>query len=1517
MNGNFRFTILLMRFLRIASIALLLFGGRIASAQVRSFSPDPAVFIKEFETHINTAGNKSLNSRFAVFKESWTMGRFSPNQQKSIMRICSDMVAEGMPVQPHFDYMLQSVTAYLEMKLPEKVLQQWQQMTQNLLSQKSGDYLDFLKMTSNLFSSRTLLADNNKKWVVDSSDFDILLEKGEIVVKFPPVNLTCFGPADKMVIVKTAGVFYPAKKVWKGTSGQTNFDRVMPGENVVVKWGKFSVNLEESDYSIDTATLQYSKYFGSSILGKFQDKISFSPDTATVKKSAWPKFSSFANSLEIKGIVGPNATFKGGFTVNGAEINTQTANGEETEINILYKNKKRITLKSKTFKIAQGAAASLKASMVVYVDSATITHPAVNVNFQFIDNKLVINRGTEGLMRAPFYDDYHKVDIDVQQIRWKLDEPFIDFDNINNDQDAKLSSADFYKEMIYARVQGPLSFNPLESLYAFYNRQPEDPATQAMEKELKALIYKNKPEDKPLIEQKLKALQARKKETREFFKANRRMKFSVADYAQFCKMQPEHLKSPFIELHDAGYITYFPEQDSAVFRTKLFRWVQSHEKTRDYDVIRLSSTIAKRSNMSLNLLSHEMNVDGVQKFFFSDSQNVVVVPYEQQITLLKNRRIRFGGMVRAGRFDFFGKKFEFDYGNFLVQSDNIDSLRLYFPDSTGRSLIPIKSVLRNIYGTIYIDKPNNKSGLVNYPEYPIFKSLKGSEVLYDKPSIHGGQYKAETFKFVVDPFTIDSLDNFTIAGLRFDGTFKSDGIFPEFRHYVYIQPDYSLGFVTPTPPGGYTMYRGKGKGEMVMNLSERGFYGEQGDIAFNGSTTKFQRILLLPKAAKGNVDSYDLPQSGIYPQVYASNAEMEWTPYHDKFNITNGPTPIKVFKTGYDFTGTVTQKPSKLTGNGSLKWPEAKFASNEMVFGPNKTAADKANLTIYGADSSKVAFETNDIRGVMDFDTRLGTFTTNKVGSQTRFPFNSYATNLNDYRWDMNGKTLEARTGASMAGTQPYWISTNPTQDSLKFAGVRGIYNLKDYTLNVQQIPFIDVADSRVFLKDGKVTIRENGDMDIVDSAKLIANRIDKFHEIYRSRMKIYGKNKMRGSGLYQYVNKLAQRQEFFLDSIVVNKEKHIEAWGRIDESLNFTLDTKIGYKGFAQILSNEQNIQFTGYVKPLHTFKNILPSAWLRYSDRVDPKNVIINVQDPRDKDNKKQYVGLFVANDSSHVYPLFFSWKRRYSDPDVTNDTGIFYYDHEKQSFFAGSKDKLLNDGLKGSFIQLNEKNHTVHAEGPLDFGLESDNIKFKNAGTADLREGDSSFVFNLAMMLDFPLHKDYVSRLKELFQTSSGSSVNINTEFFKNAVGEMVSDDKTARTIIKNIEKSGEVNGKDEAEYKLILSDATFRWDSKLRGMYCNDNVSVASFAGTPVNKDIKTTMLLEHKRGGENMYIYFDFGGNEWIYINLTKTVANILSSDQKLNEILVNTAEKLPAKDYYVKPATPKQVERFLKRLGAE
>lgn len=1458
-----------MHFLRRIFVPVFVLWASVSQAQITSFSTDPAVFINEYEAFIATAGEKALNEDMKLFKENWNLGKFSPVQQQSIIKISNNMLLEKMNVQPYFGLMITSLASMIEKKLPEKVLLQWQQVTNALLGESNVEYLNFLQMTSRLFEDNVLLEDNNKKWITDNSDYDILYEKGKILIKFKALKLSCQGPLDRLEVYETSGFYVPSQQTWYGYSGKCNFDRVMKEDKVEVEFSKYKINLNESNFSIDSARLSFNKYFKEKILGRFEDNMSYATDSVSILKSTYPKFTSYANTLEIKGIVGPNATFKGGFTIIGKEINTQTANGEPTEINIYYKGKVKARLTSTYFKISDGVAVSPGAKFEMLLDSSSIYHPNAKVNFIFKEGKLVVNRGEQGLQRVPFTDDYHKVDLDVQQVRWKIDEPFVDFDNINNDQEAKIASADFFREIIYARLQGALGYNPLDAIFAFYNRE---------------------------------------------LRKTKQMKFAVEDYARFMKTQPEYLKSSFIDLHDGGFVNYFIEEDSVLIKPKLISYVISHEGHRDYDVIRLSSLIGARPNATLNLLSNEMTVEGVLKFYFSDSQNVVVVPTDQKIILKKNRRIGFGGLIRAGRFDFYGQKFEFDYNNFQIAYSNIDSMRLYYPDSTGRKILPIKTVLRNIYGTLYIDKPNNKSGVINYPEYPIFKSSKGSEVLYDKPHIHGGAYKPDRFKFEVDPFTIDSLDNFTLEGLQFDGTFYSDGIFPEFRHFVSIQKDYSLGFIKPTPPGGYPMYRGKGQGEMVMSLSEEGFYGLNGKIGYSGSTTKFGKMLLLPNKATGKAESYEIPKGTTYPQVYAEAPTIDWSPYEDQFNVAQGDKPIKVFQMGYDFYGSLTQTPSKLSGNGTLVWDQARFKSADMTLGPNKATAKVASLKIFAADSTKIAFETNDINGKMDFDTRIGTFTTNQPDAMTNFPFNAYTTNLNDYKWNMEQKTIEANVGANLAGKTPFFLSTNPLQDSLQFEARHAVYDLQAYTLRIEQIPHIDIADSRMFLKDGIVNVRENANMDPVDSARIIANRVDKYHEIYGTRAKIYGRYKMRGSGKYQYVNKLGARQEFFLDSIIVNKERHVEGVGMIKEEQGFTLDTKIGYKGFAQVLSTEQNILFTGYVKPMHTFTNIIPSAWLRYSDRLDPKDVVINLIDPRDKDEKKQYVGLFIANDSSHVYPLFYSWKRRYSDPDVTNDTGILYYDHEKQSFFAGNADKLLNGGLKGSYIQLNESDHTIHAEGPLDFGMEGTHIHFKNAGTADLLAGDSSFSFNMAMMLDFPMHKDVVDLIKKNLTSDGLGTVNPNTDFFKMALGEMIAEEKTARTVIANLEKTGQLTGKDEASYKLVLNDANFRWDSRRRGMFCNDQVELVSFAGAPVNKTINATILLEHKRSGENMYIYLEFGNNDWVYINLQKTVSYMLSSDPKLNETMIATAEKLGLDDFYFRMATQRQVDKFLAKF---
>jgi hypothetical protein len=90
--------------------------------------------------------------------------------------------------------------------------------------------------------------------------------------------------------------------------------------------------------------------------------------------------------------------------------------------------------------------------------------------------------------------------------------------------------------------------------------------------------------------------------------------FSLKDYCAFYGSDPGSAQHPFIDLHDDGFVVYDFETDSVTVKDKLFNYILMNKKSKDYDVIRLSSVIAAKPNATLNLLSNEMDIEGVAAF---------------------------------------------------------------------------------------------------------------------------------------------------------------------------------------------------------------------------------------------------------------------------------------------------------------------------------------------------------------------------------------------------------------------------------------------------------------------------------------------------------------------------------------------------------------------------------------------------------------------------------------------------------------------------------------------------------------------------------------------------------------------------------------------------------------------------------------------------------------------------------------------------------------------------------------
>ncbi len=1443
----------------------LLFIVTTGNAQ-NSFSTEPAVFVDEFVKYMSQSKKTEIVKMAENFSKNWKAGKILPEQQKFIIKICNTMIYKQLARDPYFELLLSNLDLYYQKKFSPNLLKQWQEITTALLEKNPKDYIFFLETANSLFKDNTFTRNEARRWYASNSNFEFAFVKNRVVIKFKSLDLMCDAELDKIRIFNCAGDYYPDKKTWVGTQGRINWNRVdKPETEIYCTFTKHKIDLNSGTFIVDSALLTYPKVSSSKILGRLTERISQSSSIEQIKTSPFPQFISYEPTIEIKGIVGDQAIYKGGFSIKGSKTNSQSFGDGQATIILLYKGKPFVEVSSSAFRLDSGKVMSQNASIKIKIDTGYITHPGIIFNYNITNKKMIVTKGTDGLMRMPFSDNYHGVEIDVEQVIWDQSKPYIDFDMINNDKAAYVETNTFFKKFLFEKQQGALNHNPLEKM--FY-----------------------------------------------FVKSNGRA-FNLNDYAASINTTKEFLRQQIMDLADDGFIYYYPENDSIYVRDKLYMWNSNAYGGRDYDVLRFGSVIAAKPNITYYFNNHDLVMQGVRKFTFSDSQNVVSIPKDQILTIKKNKNLQFAGLIRAGRIDFYSKDFHFNYTNFQMDNTTIDSMVIYYPDVNTNTLRKVESVLSNTYGRILIDKPNNKSGLKDYPEYPIFIAERGSEINYDRAATHNHAYKADKFKFEIDPFTIDSLDNFTIAGFGFGGTLKSDGIFPDIQNVARIQPDYSLGFVDHV---NLPMYGGKGTGDLTINLSNRGFYGV-GDLLYETSVSKSTEYLLLPDATIGNSFSFVLPESAKYPKVDGHNVKTEWFPKQDRMFQTKLDSNFKVFQMGYDFDGKLTLSPQDLRGNGQLIWSEAIFASDEMVFGRNKSSAKQSSIKIFAVDPSKFAFECNNVNGVVDFDKKEGKFLTNVVGAYTHFPFNHYSSNMNDYRWDMLKKTMEIKPGAAMGSLKPIFVGLpQNTQDSVKFECHFAKFDLVTNVLYMEKIPYIDVADSRVYPFEGKAIVRENANMDQLDSSRIEANRIDKFHEIKNCRTKILSGNSLAATGYYRYIDKYKQEQPLFVDSIRIDREKHLVGFGRIKEDNILYLDKKIGFKGLFEIISTRRPIEFIGYVKPLHSFVK-METLWIRYKNVVDPQNVVIDIRDPRDKDDKKLSVGLYFANDSNHVYPILFDLKRRYSDPELQADTGILFYDATKNAFFVGDEAKLKGTGLKGNFMQFNDADQSVYAEGLFDFGIKSPRVNLMTSGTAEHSATDSTFRFNLMMWLDIQLPAEIRSKLaKMLMNEGAGSSIgSLKNGDNKMGIANLISDEKLAAKMVKTLESTGNIPSDGEFKTGFVFTEVDLAFNRIRRKFIATGSFNMPIFNGAVINKKFSTTIAIEKKRSGDKIYLYIACDNGDWVYFEYTRNSIIIATNNEELATAVSTESNKAADEQLIIRIGTEKQKDNFLKRNDAD
>lgn len=1475
----------------------LFFSLTAFSQKITSFTPDTAKYIKELDAYFQEgSANKEDAAKFVEnFKKFWQTGKFSKGYKDYVYNTSNLLLAKKLKPYPYFQNYLVAISNFINSNQDFDKLEKWHELIEKVLKNKSPKPIDnFLEMSVNLFEDGVFYKSPSFEWYTPQGSYKFDYDSLPKLV-FQDFTLSGRNPRlDSISIENTSGTYYPTSGRFYGKGGKVSWARTGLKEDVYANIRRYNIDCKTGTYVTDSATFFDPEYFDKPQLGRLTDKIITQNDG----KQTYPRFDTYAKRLEIKSVI-KDVFYEGGFSMRGSQF---VGSGDlKTPARVVFKrnNQRFLEVSARNFTMNAEKITSDNAAIKFYFEKDSIYHPGCNFKYLADQRKVSLIRTDDGLQKTPFSNSFHKVDMYFEELTWKIDSPKIDigFLAANLQGQAYFESNDFFTQDRFNAIKSQSSdVNPIIKINQYYEQN------------------------------------------------GKQLTFDAVELAKYMKWLAIDLRPLLIKVASFGLINYNVESDEITIKEKLFKYIKAAKKLTDYDILTIHSIIPGAANASINLLNNnfDMRIRGVKQILISDTQKVFVFPKGQEVVMKKNRMLTFSGVVASGKFEFHGKEFNYDYEQNKINLKAVDSVRIYVsaltPEPDGS--IPFKrvqTVMENVSGELDVDHPKNHAGYLKMPQYPIFKSFKDSYAFYDRRSIQKGVYNRDKFYFKIDPFTIDSLDNFNNSALRFKGEFSSTGIFPVFRDTLTLQKDYSLGFIRKTPPGGYPVYGGKGKFDNEIRLSNKGLRGG-GDINFGPSLSKGDDFIFFPDSLNGTATTFDVKETGTpdeFPQSHGDKVYLHWTPYKDLMQAYDTDTPFSSYNKQLEFRGRYDLSPKELYGSGKADFQKADLISRKILFKQKKFFADTADFHLKALEEEGFTFATDNVNATIDFEKRTGMFVSNGSGSVVRFPKNDYISHMDRFKWFMDEESIqlgddnkkisaadvEKAENEDIQLEAPQFISVHPNQDSLSFFATAAKYNIRKYIINCLNVPFINVADARFFPDSGKVTIYKNARMDTLKNAVIVANTVTKFHTIRNVKASIYGRKKYLAEGDYTYLDENEKPYNIHFARIEPDTAGQTISEGLIPEKDNFKFNDHFSFAGKVYLKATNTFLSYDGGTRIVHSCS--LGKSYLKFEGEIDPKDILIPIpKDPKDMAGKEVECGIIYSPDSNYVYSSFLSPKIiSKNNKDILIVDGFLGFDKETMEYRISNKDKLDETSLPGNYLSLGTANCLVYGEGRLDLGADLGQMKATTVGNVTQNTINDSATFDLMMLLDFYFEKSAVKKMAADFELffNTLAPVDFSRKTFEKGMIEILGKEKGDKALSELNLYGNYKRFPDEIEKTMFLSDVHMLYSGKTKSFISTGDIGVASFLNKEVYRYVPGLIQVKKQKNGDAIDVYLELDQNTWYYFNYFRGVMSAVSSNQEFNKIiseLKTKDRKLEVKDgpsYQFSICSPTKKDQFVKK----
>lgn len=1470
------------------------------------FSENDAEFIQQMGDMLRKVKMTELDKTASEFESLWGSGKLGPEHKKEVILLCNTMLQKKCRPTPHFEkvldlfimgatkrnfesqptfkliettrkvmgnmelnpafayvanlflyfkYNMLYTNGFYKLKVtkPGKLNFDWvgPDIAADTGAPKNGDQI--ANKAFNDWEQETAPVTNPKLTDVQPQYQEVEVDLPQIggpVITFEGVSLKFETGYDSAAIRKTNGTYMIANGTWVGETGVMDWATAgLKRTDVYCELKKYSFRVKYPEFHADNVLLYYNKRLETTVLGAFEWK---SKRKTSFDEAVYPRFKSYYNESRFKDIKDEGIYYVGGFSMEGRKVNSSSVYGGKGLIRLKNEGKWAVSMVSNRFDFNDTTITSTSAYTVMYYGNDSIVHPSVRVVYNTVRREIRLYKEKGKFKGCPFFDSGHNMEILTDLLVWDLDKKSMEFYVINAKTKVPglFESLDFFTNSRFSELQGIYSFHPLMMLQGY--------AKQANTEE-----------------------------------------FNVEDVVQKFKQNSGSLRSAMNSIAATGFIEWDDRTGNIRIKEKLFHYTNSQKFKKDYDQLSIPSIAPSRYNGQLSIDSSDITVYGVDRFFLSDSLNVYVEPRDKIVTIKGNRNIVFNGKLNAGNFVAFGDKFKFDYNEFKVDMGAIDSMeiktanagkgkdakgspnRMYGQDKNAQNA---DAALGS--GTLYINKPDNKSSKKRFPQYPIFDIKTPSFIYFDKQEYLKGKYGTEVF-FKIPPFQVDSTNSGNSKSLNFDGTFHSDSIFPDFPEKLKIRPDKSLGFVHKTPEAGYQLYGTEARFFGTVSMDFKGLRGK-GEIKYLNATIQSEDFIFYPDSviARGRTAKLEgaLIAEVAFPECLMDAYAMKWNPKKKTMNFINAKgMPFKMYGKTISLEGLVSLSPSGLAGRGYIQTAGARAESERYKFGKDGFSGRRAFFEVKSNNPIKPALACRNVKFDFSIVDQKADFSPEVKGFASNvFPFCQYKTSIPKATWFIDKKMVSMSKPDSVDLKSSYFYSTKVDQDSLYFNASAAIYDIATHNLKITGIPYIHVADAEVKPDSGGVTVSEGANMKTLSNATVLVDRTNKYHMLKKANIKILSRNKFEGDGIYQYINALKDTlsikfNEFMLVDPLADKKVKVDtdepytvSGGEIPETKPIKLAQGILFKGNAIMSALKPNLEFEGQIKlDLKKNKN---AGWVNYKTDGESKEFVINVSKATDGEGQPLVSGLLIEDGSNKLYSSFLGPKHNPEDKPLFLASGILNYVEKTMEFRIGTQDRFDEKTYEGGMLVYNDSLSKITVSGKFNFQGGTDKDFSVTAGGSGVGSVDSSrFVLNTAMAFDFVMPSPAWKNM----------TTTIPARIADMALPEAL-DDKTALSY-RLADMAGDKFGKDyekQNQTKMVpvftavpkfnksifLNDVTLNWSPKKRAWYSTGKIGVSHVQNTNINARMDGFVEIRYTGGNPIVTLYLEPSPDSWYYFS---------------------------------------------------